>query len=79
MASDTEWEHLPSGYTARYTESWRYFSKGAVQVRINVREKSFGRGPVWHRPSKRELDAAGLPPDNVEVARSICQFPAEKP
>lgn len=78
MASDTEWEHLPSGYPSRHTESWSYLNKAAVQVCINVGEKSFGRAPVWHRPSKRELDAAGLLPDNVEVARSICQFPVEK-
>ena len=78
MASDTEWRHLPSGYPARYTESRCCSNEGAVQVCINVGEMSFGRAPVWHRPSKRELDGAGLPPDDVKVARSACQFPVEK-
>ncbi|NQW09351.1 MAG: hypothetical protein HQ481_05635 [Alphaproteobacteria bacterium] len=73
-------EYAPANYPARYNNAWCYFNSAAgrdgVQVRVNVGDMEPGDEPVWHTPSKRELEAAGVSREDFALARSVCRFPA---
>lgn len=72
-------EYAPANYPARYNNAWCYFNSAAgkdgVQVRVSVGDMLFGGKPVWHKPDKRELEAAGISRGDFEAARSACRFP----